>query len=134
MSYGQRQISEILNKVGNNYDKIIISRSFSEPQIFLAFYLRLDPELVQTNSRDWLKYESEGLQFVDQMGEYNLGKYTIRRINFPSDKLLTNTLLVGTPGDFPTNLIPKNTIKYPNQKDNAIVIIDPQNPSHYEIK
>jgi len=114
MSFGWRQAVGFLKEREDNYKRIIVSRKFSEPQMFIAFYKKLDPLVVQSESTDWLRYEDEGLKFVDQLGEYRLGKYVIRNINFAEDSKLTETLLVGAPDDFPDDVVYFAKFNYPD--------------------
>lgn len=114
MSYGWKSAASYLSEVSSEYSSVIVSRSLSEPQMFLSFYLRLDPSIVQEESYDWLRYQSEGLKFVDQLGEYRLQNYTIRSIDKNSDILLSDTLLLGKPEDFSHGTIPYKTINYPD--------------------
>lgn len=113
MGYGWRQASVYLNKMEGSFDRIVVSKSFSEPQMFVAFYMRVAPEFFQDESSDWLRYEKEGLKFVDQLGEYHLGKFVFRRINPGSDMKIPAMLLVGKPEDFP-GIVPDYVINYPD--------------------
>ena len=124
MSYGWGETINFVKGIENNYNEIVISRTFSESQIFVAFYSQMDPGIVQENSGDWLRYEEMGLPFVDQLGEYRLEKYTFRDINFSVDQKLTDTLIIGVLREFPEDIIPLKTVYYPNGKE-AILIVDP---------
>jgi len=123
MSYGWREVMSEVSPIEPNYREIVVSRSLSEPQMFVAFYTRMDPYFVQEQSRDWLRYEDEGLLFVDQLGEYRLGKYTFRAINWGVDSEKEDTLFIGKPQDFPESVSPK-VISYPNGTD-ALYIVEP---------
>lgn len=123
MSYGWQEAFKYLNAVDSEYKEIIISRSFSEPQIFIGFYKMWDPQDYQLQSKDWLRYKKEKLLFVDQLGEYYLGKYTIREIHYSEDQDLTGILLVGRPRDFPKDITTHKTIYYPDGKP-AILIVE----------
>jgi hypothetical protein len=124
MSYGWRETVNFVKGIEDNYNEIVVSRAFSESQIFVAFYSQMDPGIVQENSEDWLRYEEMGLPFVDQLGEYRLEKYTFRDINFSVDQKLPDTLILGTPREFPEDIIPLKTVYYPNGKE-AVLIVDP---------
>jgi 4-amino-4-deoxy-L-arabinose transferase-like glycosyltransferase len=113
MSYGWREASTYLSQVDGLYDEIIVSRNFSEPQMFIAFYMKFDPNIVQKESPDWLRYESEGLKFVDQLGTYSLGKYTFTSINYSANYKRPNILMMGKPEDFPADIDPLYTVGYP---------------------
>lgn len=123
MLYGRRQAQEFLQEIEANYKEIIVSRQLSEPHIYVAFYKKLDPGHYQKASLDWLRYEKEGKSFVDQLGEYRLGKYVFRQINFEKDSR-HGSLLVGQLQDFPTQVRKLKVINYPDGKP-AILIVDP---------
>lgn len=100
MSYGWQQA--VLLFQGREESKIIISRTFSEPQAFVMFYEKLDPVRVQKQTKTWLRYEDEGKHFVDQLGTYSLGKFEFRNFSFPEDWQRSGVVLVGTAADFLT--------------------------------
>ncbi|RJR25697.1 phospholipid carrier-dependent glycosyltransferase [Candidatus Microgenomates bacterium] len=100
MSYGWKEASGYLLKESKNYDKIIVSRKLSEPQIAVAYFLKMEPKTVQQYSPEWLEYEQKGLLFVDQLQKYNLDKFEFRDFHFPEDQKLPNTLFVGKLEDF----------------------------------
>jgi hypothetical protein len=106
MNYGWKKTMAFVEKIQDNYQEIIISRRFSEPQIFVEFYLKVDPALVQKESNDWMRYEENKLPFLDQLGKYKLGKYTISDLNYREKEGLENALLIGKPEDFPEGVKP----------------------------
>lgn len=126
MSYGWKETAGYLNEVKQDYEKIIISRQFCEPQAFVAFYQAYPPKKFQEESADWLRYEKEGFFFVDQLGEYSLGKYQFRHLSFPVDKELENVLLVGKSKEFPSDIQAAKTVRHPNGQP-AILIVEPIN-------
>lgn len=121
MLYGRRDAVEFVKSVEDKYQGIIFSRSLSEPQIYVAFYKQWDPSDYQRNTPDWLRYEKEGRSFLDQLGEYQLGKYVFHGIGKTEG---FGQLLVGKPEEFSQNIIALKTIYYPNGKT-AILIVDP---------
>lgn len=123
MSFGWKDGVAILKTLEAN-NKIIISRGFSEPQIFVAFYEKTDPSFYQKEAQDWLRYAREGKPFVDQLGQYKLGNYEFRDINYQSIRGKAGTILVGKPEEFPQDIKTIKTIFYPNGKP-AMLIVDP---------
>lgn len=125
MRDGWREAIAFLEDKKDDYQTIIVSRMLSEPQAYVMFYGDFPPQEVQKESVDWLRYEDEELLFLDQLGEYHLGKYTFRHLHFPVDKDLEGVLLVGGPKEFleATNIM--KVINYPNGEP-AILIIDPE--------
>jgi hypothetical protein len=99
MLYGRQQA---INYVRNNsqVDHVVFSRKLSEPQAYVAFFDKIDPNITQAESQKWLEFETKGLPFLDKLGEYNLGKYTFRELSISGDKKLPNTILIGRPDEF----------------------------------
>ena len=124
MLFGRKEAMEFVAEVEKDYQKIVVSRSLSEPQIYVAFYLKWDPAGYQKETNDWLRYKELGLPFLDQLGEYSLGKYLFKNINYLDDSKIPNVLLVGKPQEFPDRINPTKVISYPNQVP-AIFIVDP---------
>ena len=126
MLYGRQEMMEYLNGVDQNYKKVVVSRSLSEPQIFVAFYKLWDPSSYQLATKDWDRYKVNKLPFLDQLGEYSLGKYEFRGISYYDYHIGDGVLLVGKPNEFPNDVKPLKTIFYPNQMP-AIYIVEPNN-------
>lgn len=123
MSYGWCEAMGYISQIEDKYQKIIISKKFSEPQIFIAFYKKWEPADFQKESQDWLKYEKEGLKFVDQLEKYSLGKYEFRAINWSEDKNLKNVIFVGKEVDFPRDeFLVKRIIPYPNGEPAFLIV------------
>ena len=125
MLYGRREAMEyVAQQDAEKYKTVIVSRSLSEPQIFVAFYLKTDPVFYQAESKDWLRYREMGVPFVDQLGEYRLGKFVFKNIDYTNDSKVPNVLIVGKPMEFPDRLIPTKAILYPNQNP-SLYVVDP---------
>lgn len=126
MLYGREETISKIIPLEDNFENIIISRSLSEPHIFVAFYKKWDPQDYQKEAQKWLEYERKNLLFVDQLGEYNLGKYIFRDIHFDADSQLTKTLLVGRKNNFPLEVNSQFTVEFPNH-DTAIKAVGQKN-------
>ena len=101
----------------SNYDEVLISRSLSVPQIWVAFYQKYDPTEIQEASKEWLAYEKEGLVAIDQLGEYRLGKYVFGGIDLNVLRESTQKILiVGEPEEFKWETNTLKTIVYPDGK------------------
>jgi 4-amino-4-deoxy-L-arabinose transferase-like glycosyltransferase len=116
MIYGMDQIVSNLQTQENK--TIIISKSISEPQIYVAFYNKINPVDFQNASKNWNLVNG----WVDQQGEYFLQKYVFRSINYYVDSKLPNTVLVGKPEDFPAEIKPDKVVNYPNLKPAYYII------------
>lgn len=122
MLYGRCQAVKYVQNNYSDAEQIIMSRKLSEPQAYVMFCAAYSPEKAQQETSDWLRYKEKGLSFVDQLGEYSLGKYIFKEINWASDSLNENSILIGLPEEFPYNTEPDKIIKYPNEKT-AIYIV-----------
>jgi 4-amino-4-deoxy-L-arabinose transferase-like glycosyltransferase len=126
MLYGRKEAFVYIKQNENKYKEIIVSRNLSEPQIYVAFYTKYDPLAYQKASQDWLRYKDIGVPFVDQLGEYYLGKYIFKNINYMDDSKIPSVLIVGKPSEFPQDIVPTYLIRYPDQLPD-IYIVDPSN-------
>jgi 4-amino-4-deoxy-L-arabinose transferase-like glycosyltransferase len=129
MLYGRKETIEYTSSYEDSYKTIIFSRSLSEPQIFVAFYSKWDTVDYQKEAQNWLIFEDIGLSFVDQLGEYRLGKYVFKNISFNEHQNEEAVLLVGKPSEFPADIRPTRLINFPNQEP-AIIIFDPANQNY----
>lgn len=87
---------------------VIISRSLSEPQIFLAFSQKIEPSYYQSEAKKW-----NVKTWVDQIPEYSLGKYKIKSIDWKLDAT-RNILLVARPEEFPKGILPDKAFDLPD--------------------
>lgn len=123
MQYGMKNVIQRMDSVSGDYNEIILSRSLSVPNIWVQFYLKIDPILVQQASRNWLDYEKENLVSIDQMGSYSLGKYVfgaIEKDKLPGEK---GMLVVGKPDEFKAGQEALKTINFPDGVP-AYLIVD----------
>lgn len=125
MHFGKREAVLFTESVNDQYKEIVFSRSLSEPHIFVGFYSKWDPDDYQKHTPDWLRYEEEGRSFLDQLGEYRLGKYVFRSINYSQDKEASDTLLVGKPNEFPEGVSTIHEVIGPGG-NTVILVVDPQ--------
>ncbi len=106
LKQGYKEVVDITTKGYDNYDKIIFTKGESEPHAFVAFYAKIDPEIVQSASQDWKKFETDGLRFLD-MTDYNLGKYEFKNVDFSRDRNEKNSLIIGVEKEIPELVSPK---------------------------
>lgn len=105
--------SEIINFTEKNkdkYSKIIFTKSNSEPQAFIAFYSKMDPQDFQKQSQNWKSFEEKGLRFLD-MSDYSLGKYDFTNVDYYRDRNEKNALLIGTEKEIPPDIKLKFEVK-----------------------
>jgi 4-amino-4-deoxy-L-arabinose transferase-like glycosyltransferase len=120
LRYGYENIFNEVFKRENNFDYILIDKTtFSEPQIFVAFYGKLDPLAFQLASQDWLRYEAYGKNYVDQIDSYNLGKYLFEGVDWQNrDSKRINTLIVSSARSFPEDI--RSEYDFKNSKGEII--------------
>lgn len=61
----------------SKFDEVVISKKLSEPHIYIAFAGKIDPKFYQNEAKNW-KFEEIGVNWVDQIPEYRLGKYVFK--------------------------------------------------------
>ncbi len=87
MLYGNLEMAYWL-KENTGEGEVVVARTLSEPQIYVAFAERWDPTQYQKATKDW-QYET----WVDQIPSYKLGKYTFKNekvnVGRPQDFLIT---------------------------------------------
>ena len=123
MSYGIGEAIEHAVDNGDKYSEIVIDGGVSEPQMFVAFYAKVDPQVVHEASVDWLRYQKEGLKFVDQLGEYRLGKFVFRNIDKRIDAG-ESTLYIGAPNAFPVDVESVKQISSPDGEALLLLVED----------
>ena len=102
LRYGYDKVFSEVLRIESDYSEIVISKAFSEPQIFLAFYGKIDPNEFQMASKDWLRYEAANKKYVDQLESYNLGKFLFEDVNWNmKDSKRETALIVSKEQDFP---------------------------------
>jgi 4-amino-4-deoxy-L-arabinose transferase-like glycosyltransferase len=100
MGYGWKDVVPVIQKAQSGYGEIRFSRSLSEPHIYLAFFMQINPAFYQASSYDWSDFENQGYRFLDQYDGYRLGDYRFGSLNY-NETVDVPTLYVGRPDDFP---------------------------------
>jgi|SRR3989344_3580109 len=123
MLYGNLEAAEWISENSDEKSEVIVSRSLSEPHIYFAFANLWDPIDYQNNSKNWDVYKENNLKFLDQLGEYHLGKYTFSGIGEESFKK-PDSYLVGKVSEFAPEQSSKIRFLYPDG-ETAIVVVEP---------
>lgn len=76
LSQNLRIANDYISKSLEN-DTVVVPRTLSEPQIYIAFVSKMDPRFYQIESKNW-RFEDLGVNWVDQIPEYRLGKYIFK--------------------------------------------------------
>lgn len=106
LKQGYKEIVDLTQSNYDKYDKIIFTKSGSEPQAFIGFYAKINPSDFQSYSQDWKHFEDDGFRFLD-MTDYKLGKYEFKNIDFSRDRNEKNTLIIASPKEIPSLVVPK---------------------------
>jgi 4-amino-4-deoxy-L-arabinose transferase-like glycosyltransferase len=117
LRYGYDQVFKKTLSVEGQYDQIVMSKAFTEPQIFVGFYEKMSPETYQKSSQDWLRYEKADRLYVDQLESWNLGKYYFEDLDWNrKDKERKKALIIGKPEDFPESVASILDVRDPRGK------------------
>lgn len=66
-------------ELSKSNDEVIVPRNLSEPHIYIAFVQKTDPIFYQEQCKLW-KFEELGVNWVDQIPEYRLGKFIFKNV------------------------------------------------------
>lgn len=121
MLYGRGEAIKYAFENQDAFSTIVVSRTLSEPQIYAAFYTKYDPVLFQKESVNWAVYKEKKLSFLDQLGEYRLGKYLFKNLDEKEDTLLHGVLMLGKPSDFP-DIDPDKVVSYPDGSPSVYIV------------
>jgi hypothetical protein len=129
MLYGNLEVAQWLSKNSDTKNEVVISRSLSEPHIYIAFANKWAPKDFQENSKFWQVYRQQGLKFLDQLESYNLGKYTFTSIDYKKYQERQDVLLVGRPNEFPPTA--RSLIEFVNPDGSvAVEVVEPFNQAY----
>lgn len=122
MLFGNLEAAQLLGTKFDDKDKVVVSKKLSEPHIYIAFAQKIDPVYYQVQTKGW-DYQEQGVSWVDQMSEYQLGKYVFKNVDWNVDSS-NDYLLVGKPDEFPSTIDPLLEIDYPSTEP-AILFVNP---------
>ncbi len=114
--YGYKEAIEFAEAHRQEYPKVVMTKWYGEPQVFVAFYTKWDPQDFQKKNIHLLRYETEGKIWLDQLETYSLGRYTFKYINWYTEDKNKQTLYIGKADDFPFGAKILKTIYFPNGK------------------
>lgn len=96
--YGYKEIISQMPEV-SKYDKVVFSDEYGQPYIYYLFYKKYPPEKYQQ--------QAELIQDTVDVGTVRkFDNFEFRSINWPEDRGLQNTLLIGTEIEIPEHDIP----------------------------
>ncbi len=112
--YGYQQVAKYLAAHSGEYNQVVMTKWYGEPQLFLAFYNAWDPATYQKENIKNLGYESEGRPWLDQLPEYGIGKYSFKYIDWAKEPRDPHTLYIGKADDFYPDSDIVDTVRYPD--------------------
>lgn len=115
MSFGWKEIISRASPMFDRYSEVRFSRTLSEPHIFVAFYLKIDPKVYHQAADDWSDFEARGFTFLDQYDGYRLGNFRFGDLK-AAEPVSGPTLYVGKPSDFPIGFTEYFHVDYPDGK------------------
>jgi 4-amino-4-deoxy-L-arabinose transferase-like glycosyltransferase len=121
--YPYQKISQRIEKLGNQYDKVIISDKLAKkPYIYTLFNEKIDPLSYQNMNK-----QRGGSSFISTS---QFGKYTFRSLNWSDENKDRGTLFIGFDNDLPIDSLCTDSkctqyedVLYLPNKDHKIVFI-----------
>lgn len=122
--YGYQQAIEYVQSNRDQYDQVVMTKWYGEPQLFVAFYTQWDPADFQTHNLPLLRYESEGRAWLDQLEPYHVGPWTFKYLNWTTEVKNPRTLYIGKWDDFWPDSHVVHTINFPDGRP-AFLLVEP---------
>lgn len=91
--YGYKEMVEEVNKIKDQYQKVLVTYQYDQPYVYFLFYTRYDP----------LSYQNQWNGQEILRAQRSFDKYEFRNIDWEKDAKSINTLLVGTPKEIPSD-------------------------------
>lgn len=117
--YGSLEVATWL-KENSKGREVIISRSLTETQIFVAFANVWDPNGFQKSTETW-GFDESNLSWVDQLPSYSVGNYTFKSID-PKIDMVKDRLIVLRAEEFLGEQIPIKVFYYPDGTPNIYIL------------
>ena len=116
---GIRDSIPVVNAHKSGYDKVIFtwSQERQVPPVYFLFYNKIDPRIIQSKAAMWTNEPPSYRQIYNQIGNIDF-----RPIYWEKDKDLKNTLFIGYPKEFTTdiNIIDKTYL--PNGNEHFLLV------------
>ena len=120
MLSGDLEVAQYLQSFPKE-SNLVVSRSLSEPQIYIAFANVWDPVDYQKYAQSW-DFQSLDVGLVDQIPDYRLGNYNFKGINADDYTSDSDSILIGKTGEFPGAIKPLKVISYHNGRAAILVV------------
>jgi 4-amino-4-deoxy-L-arabinose transferase-like glycosyltransferase len=119
--YGYKEAIVEIEKIKNNYKKVVVSdkQPMDKSYMFFLFYLDYPPQ----------KYQEIGKNSAGSFDStHYFENYEFRPFDWEKEKSNKDVLYVGSPKDFPSGVNARETIPFPDGKP-AILLVDPKDNS-----
>ena len=100
--------------------EVVVSRSLTEPQAFVAFANKWDPTAFQKSTGTW-GFDEANLSWVDQLPKYSVGNYTFKSID-PLKDLSSGKIVVVKADEFTGDTVPTKVMRFPDGTPNVYII------------
>jgi hypothetical protein len=114
--WGFKQIAQNIVPDMQSYDRVIFETTQAQPHIFTLFYLNYPPQLYHSDTKD----------ITSPRNNFDFGKFTFRKIYWPEDRGLSNTIFIGSVYSLPEADLKRDGLDY-------IDIPDPKGYTSYRI-
>lgn len=96
-----KDVIPIVNANESKYERIVFTWSKAKlvPAVYFLFYNQIDPRTLQEKARGWTNEPPSYKQIYNQIGNIEF-----RPINWTTDQFLRNTLFIGYPNEFPSDI------------------------------
>lgn len=91
--YGYKEMVWEVNKIKDQYQKILVTYQYDQPYVYFLFYTRYDP----------LSYQNQWNGQEILRAQRSFDQYEFRNIDWEKDVKSANTLLIGTPKEIPAD-------------------------------
>jgi 4-amino-4-deoxy-L-arabinose transferase-like glycosyltransferase len=100
--------------------EVVVSRSLTEPQSFVAFANKWDPTGFQKSTMTW-GFDEANLSWVDQLPKYSVGNYTFKSID-PIADFSSGRIVVVKADEFTGDIVPTKVMRFPDGTPNIYII------------
>ncbi len=121
MLYGNLEVFNWLKDNAEEGINIQVSRRLSEPHIYYAFSYKVDPNVYQGSTENWI-FEDMGVNWVDQMGEYSIRNTEFKNIIWETDSEKEDIYFVGRAEEFPEDIKAEYVTYFPDGVISSMVV------------
>jgi 4-amino-4-deoxy-L-arabinose transferase-like glycosyltransferase len=117
--YGYKQAIQYISQHQNKYDEIVFSRTYGEPYMFTLFFLNYDPYSYQ-HDPNLDRFQADNWEWVLRFGKFYFPDFVDPGTHYQDiiqKEKGKKLLLIGKPGDFPSNVPVLDRINFLNGQE-----------------